>query len=107
MSSDQANIKNQAYIYVASTPEYSKRGIYKIGSTRHLNRKIYSMSSSNIECFQYFSVTLVDIQKNFIYIEKMLHIFLKKQHYIRNFYYLSDDDIFTKIPEFIKNIQIQ
>lgn len=94
--------KTMGYIYIASTPSYAERNIYKVGCTTHLDGRLNSLNTSNIESFKYYNVIAIDLEKNHITLEKLLHKMLENKCFIREFFELTTDDIYNVIPQFIK-----
>lgn len=69
-------IKKEGWIYIASTDHYQTRGIYKIGSTERLAKRLNSYNTGRIEEFYYVWFCKCFSPKNMeVYIQHLLKNF--------------------------------
>lgn len=89
------------YIYVAATPSSLKESIYKIGTTKNIANRLTTLHTSTHEMYSFHQI--IYFKRNGHRAEQMLH----KQHYIREFFYLSQYDLLFKIPQFCNQLKIK
>lgn len=72
------------YIYVATTPSFMNRGIFKIGCTTKPRRRIRQLNTANYEDFQYILLIIVkDMKKTEERIHNMLESFKVKREFFK------------------------
>lgn len=91
--------KVNGFVYIATIPTYQQMGIYKIGMTTDLIKRIGSLNTSNIEDFFYVACVACDC----VVMEELVHKEMQHLRVKREFYKLTQKYI-SYVLEFCENV---